>query len=150
MASRTGRASESKTHIPGMGMLRSAEIPRLLALETMSQNLVRRSGNISRVPPHVLFHQQVKRLPLIGIRSQHVRVQGRFNQVKEYHKDPLRMSDRLTNPPATRTICEKRAQRKEVLFKLGIAGKGQRRSPGAGGRYRRSVGSEYTCRTVRR
>lgn len=45
-----------------------------------------------------------------------------------------------------RPFCKKRKQRKEVLFALKVAGhKG--RSPGRGGGYRRTIDSNYSCRS---
>lgn len=42
-------------------------------------------------------------------------------------------------------LCKRREERREVLFAVGTAGRGRRRSPGQGGSYRRTEDSNYSC-----
>lgn len=47
---------------------------------------------------------------------------------------------------ARHSVCLRRARRREMLFKMRVAGKNLRKSPGKGGTYRRTEESEYTCK----
>lgn len=58
------------------------------------------------------------------------------------------LRDTLTSGPvmsARTSICESRGARRRVLFKIGIAGHGKRKSPGQGGSYRRNEQSKKQC-----
>lgn len=142
-----GSTSDQRSDVRS-DVLRSLTIPRLIALETMSQDLVRRYQPTVAAQSHVWVNA-VNRLPIVGLRSQRERYRGRI-VVPQYNKEPFRLSDPLKTIYGTKSICQKRSERREILFKLGIAGKGQRRSPGAGGRYRRREESMMSCRKVRR
>lgn len=52
--------------------------------------------------------------------------------------------NRLRLHPATR-VCVSRAQRRSVLFAARVAGR-RHSSPGRGGRYRRDVNSQWSCK----
>lgn len=84
------------------------------------------------------------RLPLLGLRNQTATFQGRLQSKGATGRSNLR------KVPGTRTICETRSARRQILFRLGIAGKGRRNSPGSGGTYRRTPDSYYHCTTIRK
>lgn len=48
--------------------------------------------------------------------------------------------------PDHKTVCQKRHERKAVLFARGIAGKGRRRSPGKDHTYKHTSDSNVSCR----
>lgn len=50
----------------------------------------------------------------------------------------------------TRSVCSIRYQRRKTLFSIGVAGRNRRKSPGAGGTYKRTHESYFTCRRKRR
>lgn len=85
-----------------------------------------------------------QRLPIIGLRSQReVRKErnGRFkgfDATKHYQR-------REPSLKAPREICRRRHERRSVLFSLKIAGFGRKRSPGAGGTYKRKPESLMRC-----
>lgn len=88
----------------------------------------------------------VWRLPIIGFRSQTVG-KGLRQSVRKFQKIGKFGQLVLDRPEdAKRTVCDRRAVRREVLFKMRIAGRGLRRSPGQGGHYRRNQDSEKVCR----
>lgn len=93
---------------------------------------------------------RTERLPLFGLRSQRGRVSGRFQQRGDIYPGRRDLFDPLRKVPGTKTICQIRSERRQHLFKLGIAGRGKRRSPGQGGSYRRTAESYYHCQTIRR
>lgn len=144
------RPSVQRTKTQEQGLLRSVTLPRLLALETMSQDVgtVRRGRQVPSSQPHVWVNPLVDRLPILGLRSQRQKVAGRVQRTEKYGVRSL--EDPLREVPGTRTICQKRSERRALLFKMGIAGKGKRKSPGQGGTYKRNEESITTCRTYRR
>lgn len=94
------------------------------------------------------WERRVWRLPLIGLRSQ-----VRTERMRQRVRDPLgtqkALKDQLRQRDGSKTVCERRAERREQLFKMGIAGKNVRKSPGQGGHYRRTDQSDMVCRKVR-
>ncbi len=95
------------------------------------------------------FDKILGRVPLLGLRSQKDRAkikkyQERYRQQMRDLKYPLR------EIAGTRTICQQRAERREALFKTGVAGTGRRRSPGRDRTYMRTEESQVHCRKVRR
>lgn len=119
-------------------------IPRLLPPEI---NLMRRPVDqpvhsaLNRFPLNQL---KTERLPLQGIRSQRDRILRNLEQ-------PRRVGSRIVIPqiprqiPGTKSVCQRRFERRTVLFARNIAGKGLRRSPGQGGTYRRTITSQQGC-----
>lgn len=61
-----------------------------------------------------------------------------------------RLAREMNKVEGTYTICGRRARRREHLFRIGVAGRNRRRSPGRGGSYRRTPDSSYQCRERRR
>lgn len=124
-------------------------IPRLLLTERLSQNLAPRGIPNPMVQRSVLVRQFLKanRLPLVGLRSQRERVVLRSDQTID--RPLIHQWDVPANVPAVKSVCQARHLRRRLLFKIGIAGIGRRRSPGRGGTYRRNVDSETSCQKVR-
>lgn len=145
------RTSDQRSEIQRSDLLRSLTIPRLIALETMSQDLVRRGKPASSVQPHVWSEQLFRRLPILGLRSQRELLRGRYlSPNKEMYEGRNALFDPLQKMTGTRSICEKRAIRRKQLFMIGVAGRRSKRSPGSGGHYKRNVESQYSCRIFRR
>lgn len=73
--------------------------------------------------------------------------------LEHYKKVPLGI-DPLWKPtaeiPGTTTICDRRGARRRALFVHQIAGRGRRKSPGAGGTYHRTPDSQASCREYRK
>lgn len=90
----------------------------------------------------------IPRLALLGLRSQAQKVAMRVPRLSYQVSDVL---ERLREPvPGVKSVCQRRLDRRQVLFRLGVAGRGRRRSPGSGGHYRRSMESQVTCQEIRR
>lgn len=137
------QASEIPKSLPSPMGLR-LNIPRLIALERLSQNLERRRELYQELRPFVRLYPkriQQERLPLLGLRSQRERQLLEQRPPEQFYYPKL-----LSSIPGPKSMCERRHIRKGVLFSLRIAGKGLRRSPGKGGSYRRTVESSLSCR----
>lgn len=91
-----------------------------------------------------VWKEKLWRLPMLGLRSQ-VRT-DRMRKVQRELPDRHILQDSLKDVPAEKSICVRRAERREQLFKMRVAGRGLRRSPGQGGHYRRTENSELSCR----
>lgn len=133
---------------PESERLRRVNIPRLLLAERLGQSVVRRVREAAADQPDVRSRRRIRRerLPLGGLRSQR-ELGGRPWRAGAIVRAVLRqVQASLKEIPGERTVCQKRAERREELFKKGIAGRGRRRSPGQGGSYRRTRDSEVTCR----
>lgn len=87
----------------------------------------------------------LRRIVQRGIRSSvaHMKREFRLPGIK-----PGILTDR--DIPGTKSVCQRRSERRSQLFRMGIAGKNKRRSPGTNGTYRRNEESQLTCKTVRR
>lgn len=86
------------------------------------------------------------RLPILGLRSQRINNPTGFgNLLPRLSIDLGSAFDRVTGIPAKRSLCKIRHLRRIMLFKMGIAGKGKRKSPGTGGTYRRTEESTQHC-----
>lgn len=128
-------------------------IPRIVLTEKLGQSLVRRGMRPPDSQPNVQFRERLRkeRLPLLGLKSQREskaliawRVLKQAKQAYRVLQDPLRRM------PLTATLCKRRSERREYLFRIKVAGFGRRRSPGAGGSYRRTLDSSYSCVSYRR
>lgn len=107
--------------------------------ETLSQ--------VRKAPMITVFGQQQRRTPAQRRLPSHRDI----NFTKAFNlTDFSGLGHNLTRIPGTRTICSLRRYRRATLFALGIAGRGQRKSPGQGGTYRRTEDSQLTCNVVRR
>lgn len=132
-------------------MLRGSQIHPIAWLESLSQALG------PRVPSRLTNQRSgrfnpIERLPLLGLRSQKRDWEGRFQSrgVTRNQYDARLINFAVPRQPeGTRTICQRRSERREQLFRMGIAGRNKRRSPGSGGRYKRTAESYYHCRKVR-
>lgn len=143
------KVRESRTSGRRPDMLRP-ELRQLVLAERLGQMVVRR-----RVRPETeqadvrrVERKLIPRLALLGLRSQAQKVvmrapQSIISQVQD-------VFFREEGIPGTKSVCRKRMDRRQVLFRMGIAGRGRRRSPGSGGHYRRSERSQVTCDVVRR
>lgn len=136
-----------------LGLLPSS-LPRSIVLvESLSQVLGSR-GKVHQgpqTPVRVSQKFKANRLPLIGLRSQaRIDYTGRLKTRGELYPGRNALFSNLRETPGTRSICEQRAQRREHLFRVGIAGPNRRRSPGRGGHYRRTQDSYYSCKTYRK
>lgn len=65
------------------------------------------------------------------------------NPLRDLQKAPL--FNLFQNPVKAHAHCVKRKIRRSVLYALGIAGTGKRRSPGQGGTYKRTEESSLSC-----
>lgn len=119
-------------------------------LERMSQNIGARVRPDHRVQRPVWFRAKPERLPLLGLRSQRQPVEGRLQGRGEIYRGRDALFSPLRTTRGTRSICQIRSERRQHLFKLGIAGKGRRFSPGQGGTYKRKADSYYSCTKVRK
>lgn len=86
------------------------------------------------------------RLPILGLRSQRLKNFTGFGSLLPTLKIDLGNAfDHITGIPAKRRFCKIRKLRRTILFKIQIAGKGSKKSPGSGGTYRRTEESNQSC-----
>ncbi len=101
--------------------------------QPISEFLVRRLG--------LKIKGKIKqKLPFLGLRSLRVFKKGSYVP-SGVHK--LKKSAKAIE--SVRKLCRNRKDRRKTLFIRGIAGKNKRRSPGAGGTYKRTPLSEVSC-----
>ncbi|WNK13860.1 MAG: hypothetical protein [Microvirus sp.] len=119
--------------------MRRQNIHRLILVDSLSQNLVRRQREIPAPQPNVKTLKK-SRLPILGLRSQRERTVTRQNR-NELYPGRTALFSQLKENPASPSICHSRKIRREILFRTGIAGRNRHRSPGRNGTYRRTADS---------
>lgn len=146
---------------PGTQRERSSEILRglrlgvllspTLLLDKMGQVAARGKERVE-TQGRVSARRLARRLPVAAGVGRVVRRPGRESRRDEVVK-ALSVHQALTREmnqvEATYRVCARRARRREHLFRIQIAGRNRRRSPGRGGTYRRTLDSLTTCRKVR-
>lgn len=103
----------------------------------------------SEKKPLGLLRRERNALPIFGLRSAAIRPKT-IPFKAEPSWDSLVRNDRSKVPTHQRSLCQTRSDRRVTLFRLRIAGKGLRKSPGAGGTYHRTETSQISCSTDRR
>lgn len=89
-----------------------------------------------------------RRLPILGLQSQVKKVNKKIlsDSLGESLREQMhQVSDRLKKIMGVPNTCRNRSIKRSVLFSIKVAGPGRRRSPGAGGHYKRREESNQTC-----
>lgn len=141
------RHSDQRSEVRQSDLLRSKVIPNLIALKT----------KIDQRRPDAYQIQQLGRLldqPLqsiiIGPRVNQRPLRPQKSIIQTYRDAFISGTNQLKREnDRYKTVCEERAERREKLFSMGIAGSGRRLSPGQGGSYNRTKESNVVCRTRR-
>jgi len=149
----TDNFASGGVHSPYRNTVPRSLLTRIEAMESLSQDLVSRARRDPPDQAYVRFPSGTldprKRLPLLGLRSQDAAPVGRTYPRGELYPGRDALFNPLREVPGTKTICQRRSDRRRALFKLHVAGSRKRRSPGSGGSYRRTPDSYYHCRTSR-
>lgn len=130
-------------------LLRADIFPKLIAIKTIldqrrpDASSIERLGRMLQLPSRAII---IGRRPLQRPVQTIKRRDPYFQSIRDAFKYPVQWERKET----TKTVCEKRDERREKLFAMGIAGVGSHRSPGQGGSYKRTKGSEISCKRVRR
>lgn len=143
---RNRRPSEQSSEIKKNDLLRSDLFPKLIAIKTIVDQRRPDASVIDRLGRMVVTSSRaiiIGRRPLQGPMMIRNRPRSEmYPGYKELFKTSIQKG--------TVTVCQKRDQRREKLFAMGIAGNNKRQSPGNGGTYKRDENSEVVCRKVRR
>lgn len=138
--------SDQSSEATKSDLLRTLIIPRLIALTKNAQQ--RRPEDVQSVRPERLLGQPLRSI-IIGRRPQQRPVQAiNKHRVELYPGHKNLFVKKVTKGYIT--VCQKRSERREQLFAMGIAGFGRRRSPGQGGSYKRTQESQIVCKKERR
>lgn len=139
-------SSDQRSEVTKSDLLRTIIIPQLMALQKNAQQ--RRPQDVQGVRPDRLVQRPVRSI-IIGPRPQQRPLQAINKSRADIYPGYKALFDQKVKK-GYRTVCKKRDERREQLFAMGIAGSGRRRSPGQGGSYKRTEGSQISCKRVRR
>lgn len=138
--------SVQRTETTTSDLLRTKLIPNLIALKTIldqrrpDASTVERLGRMLQLPSRAIkVYPRLNKRPVQAINKPRVGIYAGLKVISDQKQTK-----------GYRTVCQRRSERRESLFAMGIAGPGRRRSPGQGGSYKRSEGSQIICKTVRR
>lgn len=137
-------SSVQSTKTTERDLLRTLLIPTVIAIKKYAQQ--RRPEDSQGVRPERLIYQPLRSI-IIGPRPIQRPIQSNIKRLHTYKNMFGRTEDKNKGYV---TVCQKREDRRESLFALGVAGHGRRRSPGQGGSYRRTQDSNIVCKKVRR
>lgn len=135
------RPSEQSSEIVRSDLLRSLTVPALIALayknEPRTLQVARKQENLiyRPIPQKVFNLGQVQR-------PQQVLRDKQKSTIQTY-RDAFKLPQKLS--VVKKTLCQRRSERREQLFRMGTAGAGRRRSPGQGGSYKRNEKSRISC-----
>lgn len=102
---------------------------------------------VNWTPPGVYGRARIEdRLPLLGLRSQRGNNYNLGRNPLEDLRSVMGALDSSQKQPIRGSICQRRGARRRVLFMNKIAGTGKKKSPGAGGSYRKNNDSQTSCR----
>lgn len=142
---RNTRPSEQSSQTQRSDLLR-LNVPEEIALRKIFDPRRLDASRIDR--PMNLLQQQINRV-IIGLKPRQRPVQA-INRPRVGIYTGLKVIGDQKQTKGYRTVCQRRSERRESLFAMGIAGSGRRRSPGQGGSYKRTEGSQIICKKVRR
>lgn len=143
------RTSDQRSEIQRSDLLRTDIVPKLIAFKSI---LNQKRIDATTVERLWRLLPQPARAIIIGRRPQ----ERTFRSIKK--RDPYLQSirDAFRYPvqlerkqEGVKTVCQKRDERRETLFSMGIAGINQRKSPGQGGSYKRNKDSQIECKKER-
>lgn len=143
---RDHRSSVQSTEVTKSDLLRTIIIPQLMALKNKAPQ--RRLEDARGLQPDRRYVAPVRSI-IIGRRPKERPVQAINKPRVEFYPGYRKLFEQNVTK-GYRTVCQKRSERREQLFRMGISGPGRRRSPGQGGSYKRTEGSQIVCRKVRR
>lgn len=132
------RTSDQRSQVRTNDLLRTDIFPKLILIKTI---LDQRRPDASTIERLGRLIPQPLRATIYDPRQRQRSLQSNIKRTELYKGQRSLFNQKVVK----KTLCQRRSSRREQLFAMGIAGSGQRRSPGQGGSYKRTPNSKISC-----